>query len=261
MAMNLSKWRAAPLAVLAAFMLCGCEDGEKAAATADAALRQALEETKAIPDPMLALTTLQNREVATSKANNPCYTPVYENRVICVAVPARQVVAEQKVRLLSQAIDRADRRAFSFLYSKRLDAEDEFAALRIASVPKLLAYADKALGEPQDARLLAVAAQFAAEGNLTIRDTYKAVNYYARAWGAGYAQAADGAALLFLSINDVRNAYLWSLRCTVECRRTSDYPKSVTLEALQQRLSPEAVKQAQALAASPSVVEIDTRGG
>lgn len=234
-----------------AALLSGCEEeGVKEAAAADKALIAALEEVKAIQDPWEAFQLLDQRETAALTSNNPCISGT------CKTVPTWKTTTDERVRLLGKALEQDRPEALFALYAKGM-AEDEYTALRRATLPKLFAFADKASGKPNERDLLMLAARLVAGGQEVMLDTSRAVGYYARAWAAGEPRAANLAATLFVHVNDPRNAYLWSLRCTGECRRDS----SVALELLQDALSPEAAKQAQRFAATPSVVELDTTGG
>lgn len=241
-----------PLLLGAAILLTGCDEpGVKEAAAADMALRAALDEVKAVKDPWEAFKLLDARETAALTSNNPCY------RGTCKDVPAWDASTKERVRLLGLAVDQNRADALSFLYAKGFSTSDEYTPLRRASVPKLFTYADKASGKAEDRPLLMLAGRLVADGNEAMLDTSRAVGYYARAWAAGEPTAANAAATLFLRINDQRNAYLWSLRCTGDCQRDS----AIALTTLQAALTPEAAKQAQRVAATPSVVELDTTGG
>jgi hypothetical protein len=248
---QLTRWML-PLLLSAAALLAGCDEpGVKEAAAAEVALRAALNEVKAIKDPWDAFKLLDLRETAALTSNNPCY------RGTCKEVPAWEISTKERIRLLGLAVDQNRVEALSYLYANGFTTSDEYTPLRRASVPKLFAYADKAQGKAEDRPLLMLAGRLVADGNETMLDTSRAVGYYARAWAAGEPTAANAAATLFLRINDQRNAYLWSLRCTGDCQRDT----SIALTTLQATLTPEAAKQAQRVAATPSVVELDTTGG
>jgi hypothetical protein len=238
--------------LVATILLAGCDEpGVKEAAAAELALRSALEEVKAVEEPWKAFKLLDSRETAALTSNNPCYQGTCKN------VPSWDVSAKERVRLLGLAVDQNRAEALAYLYAKGFSTSDEYKPLRRASVPKLFAYADNSSGKPEDRALLMLAGRLVAEGNETMLDTSRAVGYYARAWAAGEPTAANAAAMLFLRINDQRNAYLWALRCTGDCQRDN----AVALATLQVVLTPEAAKQAQRVAATPSVVELDTSGG
>lgn len=107
-----------------------------------------------------------------------------------------------------------------------------------------------------DAKLILTAGQILDDGHYAIRDTYRAVGYYARAWAMGETSAANAAAKLYHSIHDIQNAYLWSLRCTQGCVRDP----TISLMELEKDLSPEAIQQLQQMADDATVVELDTKG-
>lgn len=106
-----------------------------------------------------------------------------------------------------------------------------------------------------DSKLILTAGQILDEGNYAIRDTYRAAGYYARAWAMGESTAANAAAKLYLSNNDIQNAYLWSLRCIKECVRDS----TISLMNLEKYLSPEAMQQLQQMADDSTIVALDTK--
>lgn len=237
-----------PLMLCAVLLLSACE--EQITSTALRTARAALEEAKAIKDPWEAFELLEDRKAALFEI---CSTQVCKNDNDA----ARELLAKQRIHYLSSAIDQSNPAALAFLYSRGTPSfEDEYTALRKASIHKLLDYADKATGKTEDRPVLMAAGKMVAEGKAVMLDTGRAFNYYARAWAAGEVWAANRAAMLFLSINDMRNAYFWSLRCTTDCERAYE----VELDRLQKHLTPEAVKQAQKLAATTSVIEIGTTG-
>lgn len=252
-------WRKLLILGLVPLLLCSCSKRDSVAAAADAALVTALEQVKGKSDPWVAFLELGEKEKRILADNPPCYVSGLVGNEVCNPVPARKQVAETRARLLGQAIDAGNKRALVFLYANA--TEREYPALWSSSIPRLMAIAEKGVARPEDAMIFALAGDRIAEGKHTIRDTGKAVAYFAQAWAAGAPQAANSAAMLFLSINDRRNAYLWSLRCTTGCQRSDRYPESVQLDDLERRLSPAAIRQAQNLATDPSVVEIDISGG
>lgn len=122
-------------------------------------------------------------------------------------------------------------------------------------VPAILASADAARGTAEDRDVLHIAGLVVTDGTSTQRDTARGVAYLARAWAAGVDQAAGDAARVFVSLNDPRNAYLWSLRCLAPCKR----PNGAGLEGLQAKMKPKAARQVQAASINRTVVELDTQ--
>lgn len=178
----------------------------------------------------------------------------------CTFYPSWQKLVDAENKRLTGAVAKGEPKAFETLYSPKPDTADGYAQARAATenVSRFLAYADQLHGaQAKDRTLLRRAAQLVLDGKYTVRDTTHAGSYLARAWAAGDRSAANSAALLYITINDYRNAYLWSLRCTSECSRDSQ----IDLDSLQRRLSPEAAKQAQQAALDTSVIELDTSGG
>jgi hypothetical protein len=125
---------------------------------------------------------------------------------------------------------------------------------QMSLAPKVLAAAETASGNATDRKLLYLAGRILAKGEFVVRDVGLASDYFARAWAAGLIPAARDASILYKSVNDVTNAYLWSLRCINRCNR--DY--EIQLGYFEQKLSPKAAKQAQTAASDPTIVELDT---
>lgn len=213
---------------------------------------------KQVKDPWLAFLALEKQTTTILKAEaGHCETKfAFPKGEDCREIPAKKLVAKLKADYLKQAIMAGRVGAMAYLFSEPAP-EDEFyvfAALRKEMVPNLLDLAKTTKGLPEDRPILMAAAKLIADGDETILNTEKAISYYAMAWAAGEAQAADSVARLFLSINDPRNAYLWSLRCTGSCQRGY----AVALNQLQDQFTPEAAMQIQKLAATSSVIELDT---
>jgi hypothetical protein len=167
---------------------------------------------------------------------------------------------DDEVKYLTAALKQGNAKAFATVYGP---ARGNSAASieRVRSQPEiissLLTYADRLAGATLDeGMLLRYAALLVMEGKYTVRDTTRAATFFARAWAAGDAQAAGLASRLYIADNDYRNAYLWSLRCTGKCERDAQ----ANLDTLQERLNPEAIKQAQQAALDPSVIELTATG-
>jgi hypothetical protein len=242
------------LSLVTATLLAGCSppvarDIQAAARAANQELAVAIKDVEAVNDPLDAFKQLDAAESRILKANNPC-----PSHGPCEDVPAWNTSAELRVSYLATAIEAKRPEAFVVLYNL---AGPEYKQLRHQSGQRLLECADTVRGTAEDRPVLMLAGQVVAEGNDVMRDTARAVGYYARAWAAGESQAAQRAARQFLGINDLRNAYLWSLRCTAGCERGDD----LALPRLEQSLSPEAARQAQEIAPLASVVELETSSG
>lgn len=245
------------LGILVAIMLFAgyriyAEPSDKAVAVeVEEKLANVMTQARAVQDPWTAFKQLNAAEAVIMTDNNP-QCPNGE----CLQQQSRNAVADLRVELLDAAIRAKRPAAFLFLYSE--DGESyKYTPLRKSSISSLMEIAERATGgTAEDRRILMLAANLVAQGNFVMRDTSKAVEYYARAWAADEESAANLAAQQFLDINDLRNAYLWSLRCTGNCKRNA----SIQLDRLESALSPEAAKQIQKSAASRSVVELDTAG-
>lgn len=119
---------------------------------------------------------------------------------------------------------------------------------------KVLALADgPSVGPPHERAILWLAGREIAKGEVVIANANKALALFARAAALGEHQAAGDAARMLLKMNDPRNAYLWSLRCIAPCQRTSE----IELDRLQERMSPAAALQTQAIAQDFTVLELD----
>jgi hypothetical protein len=248
------RWAA--MIALVAIAACSKEQAssqqQDSAAVAEKDLQATLAEVQLERDPWKAFQRLDARETEILKENNPC------SGGTCLPVPSWNKSSAERLRLMASALSQGKKEAYEYLYSKELNEQDEYTALRRASVDKLLSFAEILPGAKGDEKLILLAADLLAGGNEVVRDTSRAVGLYARAWAMGQAQAAERAARVFLSINDLRNAYLWSLRCVGACSRTQYGSESIDLNQLQSRMSPLAVKQAQKQAADQGVVEIDS---
>ena len=239
------------IAIFAIYKIITSPGPHSVAAEFEVKLSNAIAESRTVKDPWTAFKMLDAAEAVILNSNDP-FCP----EGACLQPPSLKSAAERRVELLAAAIKSRNPAAFAFLYGNE-GAATEYAQLRQSSVQALLDLADSASNTADLRPVLMRAANLFAKGNMVVHDTSKAVGYYARAWAAGEEAAANLAAQLFLDINDLRNTYLWSLRCTGHCTRNN----SLQLNGLESALSPEAAKQAQRSAASPSVIELDTSGG
>jgi hypothetical protein len=239
--------------LLAASLLGGCSERSANELSPDAArvdkgLAAALKSINGAGDPMAAFLAVRAAKKTACPRDGLCdyYLPSWEQ------------ANKDQVAYLGRAIAKGDPRAFNVLYvaPNKIDELDA-ARLNAENADRFLAYAEQlhAANEAEGA-LLRKAADIVVDGNLVVRDTGWAVNLLARSWAAGDKQSASTAAWVFVSVNDYRNAYMWSLRCTAGCSR--DY--NVQLDDLQRRLSAEDVRRAQKAAQDQSVIELDTTG-
>lgn len=246
------------LVTMASLLLVACgetnfEAAKKGSALANTEILAAIESAKGEKEPWEAYKSLTERSSKALQRQCVVSEGVFTAKSrVCGEVPATAEGNKERLRYLTQALQQNDPRALVFLFAMdRHDSEyGEFASMRKAHAARLIAVAEGAKGDKQDGPLLLVAGDVAATGTDFILDGSKAVSFYARAWAGGQPQAANSAASVFYSINDYRNTYLWSLRCIAPCNRTH------YLSDLQRKLSPEAAKQVQAHAASPSVIEL-----
>lgn len=236
-------------------LLAGCspnQDAQEEAANAvQIGLTSAIDHAKTTKDPVVAFTQLATSEKLILNANKLCD----RRGANCKVVPQMNESLELRIKLLKQAIKEKRPEALYFLYGTAGTRGAEYEPLENVAAPFLIKYLDTVkVTSEKDAVLIYAAGDIFAQGDAVVRDSSKAASYYARAWALGQSQAANSAAKMFLAINDERNAYLWSLRCTGECKRSDP----VRLEALQEALTPAAAKQAEKTAAMPSVIELET---
>jgi hypothetical protein len=179
------------------------------------------------------------------KLNNPWEAVLYL-REKHASSPALEYVSAG-VAYYEAALNEMDPGAVFDLFQRSTMAER-----RASFVPKILAAADAASGNDKDRKLLYTAGLILTNGDYAVRDAARASEYLAKAWAAGESRAAADAARLYRSINDFRNAYLWSLRCINQCARDT----TIELSEFEGKLSPEAAKQAQKAALDPTVIEL-----
>ena len=242
------------LLVAATLAACGKEDESK---TLKSKAIAAIAEAKTQSDPWEAFAIIHRKVLDQGRR---CERSFWTGLTSCDNVPedlSKRAIADADQYLLA-ALNKGDPRAVSstmaIVNGDRWESSDQRRQAE-ALLPILLAKAEQARGTAQDAELLHTAGLLIRDGKYAVRDTRKSVAYLARAWAAGRAQAANDAAMLFASINDQHNAYLWSLRCVGQCYRSG----KVELSALQALLSADAARQAEAAANNRSVVELDTR--
>lgn len=250
-------------AFVASMLLAACGDSpdkiaREGSAAADNDIRKAIESAKSLKDPWQAFEHLLLMERIAFKTHSVCARSDYGINSVCGEVPAADIAAKERLRYLGLSLEQNNQSALVFLFGMESDERDykAHAPLRKEHINRLLAAADAAGAKHQDGLLFLVAGDTTAAGKEIILDTSRAVGYFARAWALDQPQAANRAAMVFTSINDFRNAYLWSLRCISPCVRHYSLPD------FQHKLSADAAKQAQAAAANSSVVELrGARGG
>jgi hypothetical protein len=249
-------WPALTLVALGflAFTLLGCSpSGQSEVAKNHAAAEQAaIEGARKAGTPWAAFNILNAHRRAAPNAYRTCSFADG-----CRPLPMSDQCRQALGFYLSAAAQAGESEALVYLFAPENADKAEYEVVRSAAAPKLLALAERAPGRAGDRRLLMTAADVLASGQAAVLDSRRAVGFYARAWAAGEPKAADRAAQVFLRINDDLNAYLWSLRCVGACVRSI----GLALPEVQRKLSPQAAKQAQEAAATPSVIEIDTLGG
>jgi len=253
------RWLWAFVLGFACIALVGCKS-ESAAVNSE--LQIAINDVKSTNDPWLALVSLSNRTEAVLTSHDRCkgdiaipFGECYAPEEIAAVLSAIEVA---RGRLLEAAIDHSENTdaVLHHLYVEKsrwwLDSsfavQELHAKVRNHSIPKLLSYAEKASGAGRyDGALMLQAATIIENGTEIPKDSLKAMSYYKRAWKAGETQGAAGAAALYVSTGDVRNAYLWSVRCLKDCIRTKD----VELKQLESLLPTREHKDIQRAAANP----------
>jgi hypothetical protein len=244
------------LTLITSIFLTGCEDQTKVAAhEANATMLSLISRVKTVQSPWKAFKELSEVEAEITSKVKLCRLDGH-----CEKVPALETASTLRIELLKAAIKENPSNALAVLYGQydkkyHVLWRNEYQPLKESSVANLLKYVDKHKGTPtEDGPLLLAAGNLYSSGEAVMKDTSKAVAYYAQAWSAGQKQAANSAAEMFLKINDIRNAYMWSLRCIDTCNRSYE----LHLEALQESLTPAAARQVQKAAAISSVIELDT---
>lgn len=252
-------------------LLSGCDTQDDQNAATAAAINKAIAAAQAKADPWTAAEALTNDVRQALNANPVCA------RGECNRAPMVLRFEEARWGLIESALDRAIPQALALTFARGVAMGDpaisetsphDIAPEKISKwASSLLVLADAAGGADAGQRSLILAAGNLLEnGRYIERDTYRATGLYARAWLAGSTPAAGAAARAYLGVGDVRNAYLWAIRCVNDCnlgaiaRKAS--PNGVpdprfNTDALQALLTPEAAIQAQKAAADRSVLELE----
>lgn len=234
------------LAVAVILALAGCEPAEQA--QKEDMLATELVTASKLKDPLKAFQTVQAVKSKLCASGS------------CDHVPLWVKAGDDEVKYLTAAVKQGSLNAFATVYGPAY-GNSAGSIERVRSLPEstlsFLAHAHRLPGTTLDeALLLRYAGLLIMEGKYAVRDTTRAANFLARAWVAGDTEAAGIASGLYISNNDYRNAYLWSLRCTGKCERDT----RANLDTLQQRLDPDAIKQAQQAAQDASIIELATGG-
>lgn len=242
---------------LAAASLAGCDVSTSERLTRMSAklggeVMKAVADAKMLQDPWAAHQQLSSNARAI-EGRLECFDGAGHR--VCAELPddATAAVRSELLRYESEAIARGDATAIAETFDRLRRYEGKARLAELA--PSILDAAKRAKGTMDDIGTFRAAGLMLAAGEAVQRDSNGAVGYLARAWAAGDAQSAGDIAIIFVGMNDLRNAYLWSIRCVGACRR--DY--RVEVDGLQRRLLPAAVKQAQTGAADLAVVELDTQ--
>ena len=255
------------LAATAALAACGKSQDEKNADTA-AAINQAIAKAQAAGargDPWTAAAALIRETQAALQANDGCAGGG------CTRSPTVLRAEEARWKLVQAALDQAQPVALATIFgtdailNKPVLADTPARDFKPESISRwadsLLMLADRTAGGEEGERALLVAAGNILEaGRYVQRDTYRATGFYARAWLAGDTKAAGEAARSYFDVGDVRNAYLWAIRCTNDCDlRNPRRPRGTPLDidSLQRGLTAQAAAQAQKAAADRTVVELE----
>ncbi|CAN7784845.1 hypothetical protein LJR175_008438 [Variovorax sp. LjRoot175] len=165
---------------------------------------------------------LTNETRAALDANDGCL------RGACLSAPTVLRFENARWSLLEAALDQAQPGALTKVFASNAIpnppaiAETNphgFGPEKVAKwAESLLALADATGGaDPAQRAVIVTAGQILEFGRYVQRDTYRATGLYARAWLAGYTPAAGAAARAYFGVGDMRNAYLWSVRCINDC--------------------------------------------
>jgi hypothetical protein len=234
------------LALAASIALIGCEPAEQA--KKENMLSSELATAAKQKDPLQAFQTVQAVKSKLCMSGNCSDNPMWVK------------AGEDEVKYLTATIKQGNSKAFAALYGPahgNSAPSIEQVRSQPGSSSSFLAHADRLAGTtPDEGLLLLYAGMMVMEGKHAVKDTTKAENFLARAWAAGNPNAPNIASRLYIKNNDYRNAYLWSLRCTDKCERDGE----AVLDTLQQRLSPEAIKQAERAAQDTSIIELAVGG-
>lgn len=127
-----------------------------------------------------------------------------------------------------------------------------------AAAQRLVDHVDsESAGTSASRERLIVAGDLLAGGDFVLKDTYRAVGLYAKAWAGGDPAAAGHASAALLGVADLRNGYLWNVRCGADCKRALPSDGVPDAGLLERQLRPAAIAQAQAAAANPTIVTLE----
>jgi len=207
-------------------------------------------DAKKIADPWEAYKVIDARhDIASAERGKFCddlYTFLTTNGTSCEFNASWHALGEEGDRYLLLAASQINPKALSILFARVNDGKSK----KIEVAPKIIQAAESS----SNPELLLLAGRILGDGEFAVRDTGRSIEFLARSWALGNTEAAFEASKQFKAINDIRNGYLWSLRCTAGCNRNYPY----TLEMFEQHLSPEAAKQVQKAAGDPTIIDLDT---
>lgn len=254
----LSAITAASLCALSFLVYQWVHQDERRDAAALAAIEPAIK--KAIElgriDPWAATRALTQEVEASVASLDAC------RKYACERTPAVVRFEETRQKLFHEALDRKAPAAlvkafasgeFQFPLAIAIVGPKPASSSQVAVwVESLLSAADSASGSDETSRaMLRTAGEVLESGRSTLRNTARATNFYARAWAAGDPKAAGKAARVYHRLGDLENAYLWSVRCINHCDVQAG-PGGFNSAALQARIPPGVIAQAERLAADPA---------
>lgn len=223
---------------------------------------QAVEKTAKIADPWEAHQFLRNEQESLRKrwnkaAEGTCN--IWGDN--CLKIPQQTVEAIETEldRLLLAAIEKDSPDAARYAFDAYGNALSDFRGnedarrLMVRYAPAMVAAAERAKGTEADAPILVFGGRLLLNGAYVNRDTDRGVAMMARAWAAGQLQAANYIARAYNNMNDVRNAYFWSLRCVEPCGRDDD----LRLNKLEASLQPDAARQVQQAALNDQLLRLE----
>lgn len=214
------------LLLIGGFAGCGRE--------AETLARETIAEVASYKDPTLALEKLRAAEIALSQicagAGANCVGPV------------AQLIETQR-RIVGEVVKFGDSRTIRDIFSR-----GSLMAIQEELAPMVMEMAQQS----NDPNIMATAARILGDGQLGARDSAGQFDYLLKAWRLGDSQSSGELANLLEHRGDDQNAYLWSLRCSGECRRQ----QTIELAMLERKLGIAKVEAIQALVADKTVVNV-----
>lgn len=166
--------------------------------------------------------------------------------------------------ILEKQLKKNDIEAFIALYSYYNDnasdrTQDEIDSLRDKYIDTLIKLTEE---NKQNSTLLYLTGREYSKGNSIIYNYKKSMEYIYQAWLLGNTEAPKVAVITYSNMNDIKNAYLWKLRCMSTCNehairlRFLDSEKS-EIPYLESKLSVEEMKSIQELAADKKIAYVE----